>query len=299
MSEKRRHHYVPVLLLKHFIDGDKPIHGVRKSINDEGEVVGLSYVPADNPRKIFRENDLYTVGDFCVEDDIAGIENEASRILNRIRDSAREGKLYDIPLGKRDMLITFCLQMLNRTPKKIEYWNNRMSKEIFPNNMEKAELLGGKDFAEWYKKRQEERKFPQQVVYSSIANPVPIGNSRDRLHERRLVVVKIHLSMKRKLIAGDSMVINTGLERKNGIFAMPISSDVIIYFEACESLGVDRKDRFVETRGPKGREWVKGINKEIYARSEMVISSDWALLRNLVEKGFLEDLEKDKRGKGR
>ena len=119
MSEKRRHHYVPVFLLRHFIDGDKPVHGVRKSINDEGEVVGLSYVPADNPRKIFRENDLYTVGGFCAEDNIAKIENEASRVLNRIRDSARKGKLCDITLEDKDKLITFLRLMLGRTPKQL------------------------------------------------------------------------------------------------------------------------------------------------------------------------------------
>ena len=300
MSEKRRHHYVPAFLLKHFIDGDKPVHGVRKSISDEGEVVGLSYVPADNPRKIFRENDLYTVGGFCAEDDIAKIENEASRVLNRIRDSARKGELCDITLEDKDRLITFLLLMLGRTPKQLKNLNNLMNEKIYPENLRKAELFGGKEFAEWYRKRNEEIKFPERVVLATLADPLPTGNSRDRLHERRLDVVKIHPSMKRSFIAGDSIVHNSGLRRENGIFAMPISRDVIIYFEKCESLGVDRKERLVEARGRLGREWVKGINKEIYARSAMVISSDWALLsRSLVEKRFLDDLEKDKRGKGR
>lgn len=294
MSEKRRHHYVPVFLLRHFIDGDKPVHGVRKSINDEGEVVGLSYVPADNPRKIFRENDLYTVGGFCAEDNIAKIENEASRVLNRIRDSARKGKLCDITLEDKDKLITFLRLMLGRTSKQLEYMNNIMNEEIFPKITKKYEPYFGEDAIERYSKSAEAKNTKQKIVLDSIATP-HCGSARDRLLERRLDVVKIHPSMKRSFIAGDSIVHNSGLGRENGIFAMPISRDVIIYFEECESLGVDRKECFVEARGRRGREWVKGINKEIYARSAMVISSDWALLsRSLVEKKFLDDLENDK-----
>lgn len=115
MSNPKRQHYIPRMLLQQFADDRGKLFFFNKKLPDKG-------VLQSTPRKLFVENRLYDFTDFdgkrniSTETSLADTEAKVSPIIKKILDSARLWKFPKLTPVEKDTWVLFFTQLLMRLP---------------------------------------------------------------------------------------------------------------------------------------------------------------------------------------
>ena len=115
MSNPKRQHYIPQMLLKHFVDDKGHLHFYIKDSPEKG-------VRSQRPDTLFYKNHLYTFTDldgnkdFSTECFFSKLESEANSVVCKIIDNARNGKLPCLTLAEREVWDRFFFLLSKRLP---------------------------------------------------------------------------------------------------------------------------------------------------------------------------------------
>ncbi|MDE0303428.1 MAG: DUF4238 domain-containing protein [Albidovulum sp.] len=116
MNQPKRHHYIPVVILKRFADEDGRLWLCRR----EG---GVPIIWKSRPEKAFLERNLYTKQDssrkrdISVEEDLGKVESAASPVVDEIVSHSLAGRCPCLATGERETLIRFIDHHHRRTPE--------------------------------------------------------------------------------------------------------------------------------------------------------------------------------------
>ncbi len=116
MSNPKRHHYIPRMLLKHFVDERGDLYCYEKDSRDR-------CVTRRNSKTLFAERHLYSFFDLDGKRDystetkhLAEIEDKASPIVDKIVCNARKDELPDLTPDENNVWIEFFLMLWRRLP---------------------------------------------------------------------------------------------------------------------------------------------------------------------------------------
>ena len=115
MSNPKRQHYIPRMLLKHFVDSRGHLHFLDKDSLEKG-------VRAQNPKTLFYERHLYSFfdsdgeRDYSTERRLAKIEDKASPIVEKIVENARKNDLPDFTAHEKEVWVEFFYMLWRRLP---------------------------------------------------------------------------------------------------------------------------------------------------------------------------------------
>ena len=115
MSNPKRQHYIPKMLLKHFVDDKGHLHFYIKDSPEKG-------VRSQRPDTLFYKNHLYTFTnldgsrDYSTEAFFSKIESEADPVVCKIVDNARKEELPDLTRTEKDVWALFLAQLWRRLP---------------------------------------------------------------------------------------------------------------------------------------------------------------------------------------
>ena len=115
MSNPKRQHYIPKMLLKHFVDDKGILHFFDKNSPEKG-------VREQTPRTLFYERHLYTSTnldgsrDYSTEAFFSKFEREADPVVCKIVDNARMEELPDLTRSEKDVWASFFAQLWRRLP---------------------------------------------------------------------------------------------------------------------------------------------------------------------------------------
>ena len=114
-SKPKRQHYIPQMLLKHFVDEDDHLSFFQKDAPERG-------VREQTPKTLFFKWHLYTFTDLdgnknvSTEDFFTKLESEANPVVCKIVDNARNGKLPCLTLAERTVWDRFSFMLWKRLP---------------------------------------------------------------------------------------------------------------------------------------------------------------------------------------
>jgi hypothetical protein len=152
MQVPRRHHFIPQMLLRNFIDSEGYLHFCDKNSKER------KIVRADTG-KAFVKNDFYTLfsetgaKDVSTEKMLADLEGSSATIIKKIMVSVRDGSGITLDDTEQAGLATFFLMQWSRTPETQQAATSdeagiKMLDEIladarkrFPNQIKKIESL--------------------------------------------------------------------------------------------------------------------------------------------------------------
>ena len=119
MSNPKRQHYIPKMLLKHFVDDRGLLQFTKRDAPRNG-------VRGQRPDTLFFKKHLYTfteldgTKDFSTERFFSKLESETNPIVCKIVDNARDGKLPNLTHGEREVWDWFFMTLWRRLPDVCE-----------------------------------------------------------------------------------------------------------------------------------------------------------------------------------
>ena len=174
MNHPKRHHYIPVMILKRFTDDDGRLWACRR----DGEESEIQLV---FPKNAFVEGHLYTKRDssgnpdMSVEATLSGIEDAASPVIDRIVCCALEGDWPRLSADERGTLGRFFVHQQRRPPQNRELVETSLQRELesLPDAFERARGRPLSDDALTLLKDPEYQKVQEQNAFASFAGATP------------------------------------------------------------------------------------------------------------------------------
>ena len=116
VSNPKRHHYVPEMLLRNFTDENGRLYVFDKRLPDKGARIS-------SPKQAFVENNMYLQyaysggeKDYSIEHALSQLEGSASGVIMRVIDAARTGKCPTLSEEEKRSWDTYFCSQLTRTP---------------------------------------------------------------------------------------------------------------------------------------------------------------------------------------
>lgn len=131
MSNPKRQHYIPQMLLKHFVDDNDQLSFFERDAPEKG-------VRRQTPRTLFVKNHLHTFTDldgnkdFSTEEFFSELESEANPVVCKIVDHARNGRLPCLTPAERKVWDRFFFILSKRLPD--------MFARLLPDHLESEDL---------------------------------------------------------------------------------------------------------------------------------------------------------------
>ena len=161
MSNPKRQHYIPKMLLKHFVDDKGILHFFDKDSPEKG-------VRGQTPKTLFYRSHLYTFTnldgsrDYSTEVFFSKLEQEAEPIVCKIVDNARMGKSPNLTRSEKDVWVRFFIQLWKRLPAVGERSiANQLDSESDQNSYRVIEGIAGSDPVD----RNKMRKFIREEIW--------------------------------------------------------------------------------------------------------------------------------------
>ena len=130
MSKPKRHHYIPQMILKRFMDLDGILHVFDKRFPEKG-------VQKRTARNLFVEGDFYTqfddggTKDVSVETEyLAPLEGKASPVIEKIVNAARRGVRPNLSPAEKDIWVNFSYNQFVRVPETREKFTKETRQDI-------------------------------------------------------------------------------------------------------------------------------------------------------------------------
>lgn len=116
VSNPKRHHYVPKMLLQNFTDDNGRLYVFDRRLPEKG-------VRISSPKQAFVENNMYLQyaygggeKDYSIEHSLSQLEGYASLVIMRVIDAARAGKRPTLSAQEKRSWDTYFCSQLTRTP---------------------------------------------------------------------------------------------------------------------------------------------------------------------------------------
>ncbi len=278
-NDPKKHHYVPCLLIRNWMDDNKKVWVCRKEEPDPG-------VRQAHYKNMFFENHLYTTRssdgqsrDRSLEYKFADIERKVAPIVQEICKSARQEKMFQLSQEQRCIWNDFFAFQVRRTPdfinatgfyKEYEPKVNQLVEELSENISieDKENLISSLT-------NKEDREF---VRVKAQGAPGPrVGNA---LAQSGMIVGYIKKNNK-SFVLGSNPIVNAGdcefhVSRSPNLENwFPIAPDVAV----CMILR-DRRTGFILMED-KDDTAIRSINLKIFRNSSAIISKSELLLQSL------------------
>lgn len=233
MNLPKRHHYVPELLLKRFVDDAGWLHHYDKRRHDLG-------VRRSRPRELFFENHLYSeidasgAKDPSLEHELARIEAIAEPLIERIVASARIGETPGVSIRELEAWAHFFQLQWKRVPdtrhrtvsptEALDMINEtlRDARRLFPNRAAEVDELSTPE------------------AKARIIRNARIGSLRHRSREAISILLQRGLAIlrithpRKQFITGSSPVVKLTIQGRSNLadprveMWMPLAPDVAI-----------------------------------------------------------------------
>ncbi len=287
-NEPRRHHYIPQVLLKNFLDdrgylwiGDKHQKKTYKA----------------SPKNVFVKKDLYALHDltqstktYCYEKSFSKMESEVAPVVKRIIEQARNRRCPQLSPDERRVWKKFFIAIARRTPE----------------SQKRVSAVGNRDvFYEVLKSRADELNFDlcdrdalykdlrilkiKKKIESNANVKFAIGNSDNELKQTERFSKETGISVvvisnpRRSFVMGSHGLSIVKANSQNDPVQggwLPIASDVAVRattFPDREFLNFLKNDR-------TGDQFIKRINKSSYSHSNLIAGRSRILINSLMHK---------------
>ncbi len=276
-TARKRHHFVPEMLQKRFVDDDGWLHAFSRRRSD-----GMVY--RSRPTNLFLEGHLYSFETHdgsnisTMEDDLGGLENGADRVISRIVDAARQNVRPELTHDERITWAAFLAIQWRRVPdlhltvttdEEVERSLDDLMAKLRETQPHLADELDALDTPE---NRKRTIKRARVDSLSSVS-----GEVMDAIDSRGLAVAVIRQSAKRFIVGGHPVLKlsrpgKTDIRHPECELWLPVASDVLV------GLGAGRG---TETVGPITSDQVRYVNSGIANQSTMFASASATLTRSL------------------
>lgn len=265
MNQPKRHHYISVMVLKHFTDGDGRLWLCRQAAEEPK-------FWCTRPENAFLERNLYTLpggggnADISVESELSRIESNASTAIDRIVSCSLAGHCPSPTAEERTRLIRFIIHQQRRTPETHGSVDGTMdgwlaeTPERFRNRAGRAPT--DDELARF--ESQQFRTMARQVVIANVAGAPPTAENLQRYAQCPIEFAVIRPE-------GESFVIGSFIYAFNWF---PIHSRVAL--RLVHGSGGDRLTVFRDMAE------VRRINRQTAGDSTMFAGSSEQLVRSLV-----------------
>lgn len=281
MSKPKRHHYIPQMLLKRFMDLDGILHVFDKGLPAKG-------VQKRTPRNVFVEGDRYTqiddkgTKDVSVETKfLAPLEGKASPVLNKIVNAARRGDPPNLSPAEKDIWVKFFYIMFARVPDRLEIASDEVRQIVRARNniASQSRLLNDLELSV----QNDPETMDRHLKNGSIQNlqMSPSGEVYEFLTGCRFVVAVIRKPKpERSLIIGSNPVVRLSNAEQSYIADpsaevwLPLARDVAL------SLCPGERDKVISVKDRH----VKPINRSVYQKSTVIAGCSRELVQLIVGK---------------
>lgn len=276
MSKPKRHHYVPQMLLRNFVDAKGKLHVYRKS-----DAATWEASPADT----FLERHLYSTieADGAREPDLeraySDLEGQASQIIASLIAAARGGTVPTLSDQERDVWALFVYQQMKRVP---EMFRKLAVKRPFADRLEDAikqletrlgRSLSAEEAAD-FRAPEVLARLQQNAIVKALADP-------GHVVQEQLLSMSLQVALAPDgsgFVIGSQPVARTGSGSSFNLLDpevhlwLPIASDVAV--------------RFLKSTQPTetvtlAADHVTRINRQMLAQSEMIVAASAASLESL------------------
>ena len=276
MSDPKRHHYVPKMLLKRFVDNNGNLWVYRKDSSDQ------KVFPA-KPDNVFLETDLYTqfdqtgTKDTSVEKQFSTLEGQADLVIEKIITQARSGRQPSLTLGEKKTWDEFLYCQWIRVP---QMYNDTIADESFLNAVRDAENSLGPMSDETRADIFQKKEILKKSAWVRAAG-MPFTDDSDVLEilEKKGLCIAVIRNPKKSFIIGSLPVRkvtppgHTDLSDPHVEALLPISHDVIVtpaYEQGLEKI-IEMNDG----------NYIRELNKQALAQSDAIAGRARALIESL------------------
>ena len=250
MKEPKRHHYVPKMLLRNFVDKSGNLHFFNKHFQKR-------VVKTTKPSNFCVENRLYWFDDDgSLEKKLAQLETRAAPIIMKIVKKARIGEKPGLNSSEKEIWDHFLICQWGRTPDRVTKIVNKGIKTEEEQSAIK-ETLGSTQF------------------YDVIDPP---KYRLEILTEKGLLVMAIRKPRESFVIGSDPVVrFQSGIPLSNpkAKLLLPVASDIAITQSSapnCEEL--------IEVKNP---EYIRRINEKVFNQSSAIAGHSDRLIASLAK----------------
>ncbi len=274
MSTPKRHHYIPRMLLKNFVDRD---HNLHWSFTDDRR--GLKKARVEG---VFVERHLYSVigrdgdRDPAIEAELSRIEGDAAKVLDTILTAARAGRPPDLSTQEKSVWYRFFLVQWRRTP---ELQQSVASDAVLGALFDSAIELVLTKFPERADEVKEFTPAERARMIHNIRTEIVLEtkpNVEKLLEERGIMIMRIERDDKAFVIGSRPVVVfngseSNGLHDPNSEMWLPVASDIAIGpGTGGVKLGFLAADSAIRT-----------MNREITCQSSVIAGCSPDLIRSL------------------
>ena len=262
------------MLSRRFTDKNGKLYCFRKNSPNR--------VFESTPEKAFKERHLYTQHDergnkdVSAEKELAKLEGQANKIIEKIIESARLGKEPRLTNSEKETWDVFFCSQWRRTPKMRDVIENSTLVSDALKDFEKEIRPLTDNECEKFNQPQEQRRL-QKNAWARIVS-IPGGELLEVL-ENKGIAIGIVQNPKRSFIIGDNSIVKitpnelTHLSDPNVHALFSISHDVIV--TPGLSRGQERLVEFDEMME------IRQINKAIFNQSDMIAGRSRELIESL------------------
>ncbi|MEM8588082.1 MAG: DUF4238 domain-containing protein [Pseudomonadota bacterium] len=278
MNSPARHHYIPRMLLKRFVNSQNRLFAYNKS--DQS-----SNIIEATPENLFVKKNFYNFvkedGEVIsdLEEAFSEIESKADPIIDTIVSDTRCNRPLSIPDRDREVLVFFFYLQQKRTPDFVsqsvrhidydQYFRNlieEFKRDVRPLNRSEKQLVADPDF---------QKRIQRNSIVQSIARLNP--RILNRLNEMTLFAAKPQGDRKSFVIGGNPFVRfglpeSSHLDHPDTKILLPIASDVSLVASSEEISGPP-------ALLPDGQ--VRLINMKILKQSRMIAGRSRQLITSL------------------
>lgn len=271
----KRHHYVPRMMQKRFVNEKGRLHYVRRECPDKVLEVG--------PDQLFVENHLYAIinknnsKDLALEKYYSELESNLDSIFQQICDAAQPANRLEFEPGVKKVIAEFIYNQLRRCPD----YHRRIASDLAVRGVLRESVV--KLAAEFPAKAAEIERLLDEKHLPRLIRNVRVGALSLRpskvlsVFQKMSVCVLSIKNPKKSFVLGSIPVVKMGsdaLEHKNCEIWMPISAKVAVGFiwktlrYDCV-IGVDAED-------------IRRLNLAIARQSSALASASPELVKSLI-----------------
>lgn len=279
MSTPKRHHEIPQMLLRNFVDENGLLHCYRKEDN-------RAFAAA--PAKVFARRRLYSKrGEDCQQEDASKeqelavqIEGPAKPVIKKIVTRARMGMVPGLSSEEKFIWdLFFCVQCRRTVSTLRDLEDSDLVQRAINDFEANAGPLSGEERAQVDGTPERQRTAVRESWIDILT--LPKGDHFEALRGKGLHVLVLE-NPKKTLIIGDDPIIpmispGETLNHADAANFFPIARDVAV---ACSGGSLD-EERSVIPKSGDGTRYIRKVNRRILEQSSMVACPSRRLIESL------------------
>ncbi|MDE0463423.1 MAG: DUF4238 domain-containing protein [Caldilineaceae bacterium] len=281
MSTPKNHHYIPQMLLKRFANQEGKLYVYDKDHPDKG-------VQKKDPRKTFVRRHFYSqeeedgTRDVSVETQfLAPLESDASLVIEKIVNAARQGQTPGLSSDEKDIWVKFSYNQFVRVPEMRETYKEKIFQEI----RSELDFIGRfRPFTDSELSILDDEETMERLWRNSTIQSVRMTHAKevfDILSEKRIGVAVIrNPKPKRNFVIGSNPVVKLSHPGRSHLSDptvevwLPLARDVAV--TPCPG----ERDKVVSANDRH----IRAINRSIFEQSTVIAGCSRELIESLLGK---------------